>query len=60
MLGIFHLPLPVEVNKNEGQGQQGGQEQSGEDGRADVAAQLLESLNTPQAGFGVRLSRWSW
>lgn len=57
MLGIFHLPLPGEVNDNDGQGQQGGQEQNGKDGSAAIAAQPPESCNTPQAGFGVWLSR---
>lgn len=56
-LRIFHLPLPGEVNKNASQGQQGCQEQNGKDGSAGIAAQPLESINTPQADFGVWLIR---
>lgn len=53
MLRIFHLPLPGEVNDNNGQGHQGSQEQNAKDGSAGIAAQPLETFNTPQFGFGV-------
>lgn len=57
MLRIIHLPLPGEVNDNNGQGQQGDQEQNGKDGSAGIAAEPPEGFNTPQAAFGLLLIR---